>query len=58
VPCEAEKEFAFPRFDILMVYALKAYSNRAVPDSPSLADKAVLLTFLNKNRFRTDNYSG
>jgi hypothetical protein len=41
-----------------MVYALKAYSNRAVPDSPSLADKAVLLTFLNKNRFRTDNYSG
>jgi len=26
VPCEAEKEFAFPRFDILMVCSLKAYS--------------------------------
>jgi hypothetical protein len=26
VPCEAEKEFAFPCFDILMVYSLKAYS--------------------------------
>jgi len=27
VPCEAEKEFAFPRFDILMVHSLKAYSS-------------------------------
>ena len=35
VPCEAEKEFAFPRFDILMVYTLKAYSIR-VADSKSL----------------------
>jgi len=26
VPCEAEKEFAFPHFDILMVHSLKAYS--------------------------------
>jgi len=28
VPCEAEKEFAFPRFDILMVYTLKAYNKQ------------------------------
>ena len=26
MPHEAEKEFAFPRFDILMVHSLKAYS--------------------------------
>jgi hypothetical protein len=26
VPYKAEKEFAFPRFDILMVCSLKAYS--------------------------------
>jgi len=31
VPCEAETEFAFPRFDILMVYTLKAYSTRPQP---------------------------
>ena len=26
MPCKAEKEFAFPRFDILMVHSLKAYN--------------------------------
>ena len=32
MPCEAEKEFAFPRFDILMVYTLKAYSTKLTCD--------------------------
>jgi hypothetical protein len=26
MPCEAEKEFALPCFDILIVHSLKAYS--------------------------------
>jgi len=30
VPCKAEKEFAFPCFDILMVCSLKAYSKRRI----------------------------